>query len=199
MLYSPDSPSFFLAPHAGVTRDVLGNIFGTTYEGGRSGFGLVFKLEKNGKEIVLHSFIGAADGEYPEAGLVQDAAGTLYGTTYQGGTSNFGTAFKLTKAGKKIVLHNFAGGSEGAYPYAGLVSDGVGNLYGTTYQGGPLNRGTVFKIDTAGRLTVLHSFEGGTDGANPYAGLILDKAGNLYGTTEYGGASGQGTVFKIGP
>jgi uncharacterized repeat protein (TIGR03803 family) len=146
----------------------------------------------------LYNFTGGADGGYPYATLVRDAAGNLYGTTYIGGSSSYGTVFKVDTSGTETVLYSFTGGADGGYPFAGLVRDTAGNLYGTTYYGGSSNYGTVFKVATSGTETVLHTFAGGTtDGCYPYGGLLRDKAGNLYGTTEVCGASSQGTVFKV--
>ena len=187
-------------PYAGLVRDSAGNLYGTTYGGGASGFGTVFKLNTTGTETVLHSFTGLpADGENPFAGLVRGSAGNLYGTTLNGGTFGYGTIFKLDATDKETVLYSFTGFADGGFPYSGyLVRDGSGNLYGTTYQGGAYNRGTVFKLDKTNKETVLHSFAGGTaDGEFPYAGLVRDTSGNLYGTTYQGGASGWGTVFKV--
>jgi uncharacterized repeat protein (TIGR03803 family) len=162
--------------------------------------------------VVLHSFTGGADGGLPEADLIQDSDGNLYGTTEVGGAANFGVVFKLDTTGKETVLHSFMGGTDGAHPRAGLVLDSAGNLYGTTYEGGagPCNQqhpntrgatpptcGIVFKLDASGTESVLHSFTGEPDGANPSAGLVLDATGILYGTTSYGGTLGFGTVFKL--
>jgi uncharacterized repeat protein (TIGR03803 family) len=118
-----------------------------------------------------------------------------------------GTAFKLDTTGKETVLHSFTGGADGGQPFAGLVRDAAGNLYGTTAGGGAFRNGTVFKLDTTGKETVLHSFTGGAGGSTPYRGLVRDAAGNLYGTTAFGGDSscfdpygnGCGTVFKLAP
>ena len=107
---------------------------------------------------LLHTFTGGADGATPDAGLVVDAAGTLYGTTVAGGASNLGTVFKVDKTGKETVLYSFLGGADGATPYAGLILDGAGNLYGTTEVGGASNSGTVFKLDNTGTETILYSF-----------------------------------------
>jgi uncharacterized repeat protein (TIGR03803 family) len=192
-------------PYAGLVRDAAGNLYGTTWYGGTggckddygSGCGTVFKVDKTGKETVLYSFTKTR-GTYPYAGLVVDAAGNLYGTTVKGGASGHGTVFMLDKTGKETVLHSFSGVPDGAYPYAGLVRDAAGNLYGTTVNGGAHDYGTVFMLDKTGKETVLHSFTGtGGRGGNPYAGLIRDAAGNLYGTTSGGGHNGRGTVFKL--
>jgi uncharacterized repeat protein (TIGR03803 family) len=202
-------------PRAPLVRDAKGNLYGTASTGGIGsscvgdmGCGLVFEVDPSGKETVLYKFTGAADGGQPEAGLLRDATGNLYGTTAGGGTGNAGTVFKLDKAGKETVLHRFKrGGSDGIVPFAGLVRDSAGNLYGTTAYGGSgtacqLGCGIVFKLDKTRHETVLHTFTGGTDGALPEADLIQDAAGNLYGTTYDGGGNGCGgagcgTVFKI--
>ena len=148
---------------------------------------------------VLYSFTGQADGANPYGGVIRDTAGNLYGTTRSGGSSNYGTVFKIETTGAEVVLHSFTGPrGDGAYPYAGLVRDKAGNLYGTTYLGGSSDRGTVFKLDTNGKETVLHSFRGGAkDGANPYGSLIWDGAQTFYGTTYFGGTFGYGTLFKV--
>lgn len=185
---------------AGGVILVNGNLYGTTKAGGDvdceggGGCGVAFGLTKAGAETVLHSFTPREGGD-PFAGLIRDNSGNYYGTTYR----REGTAFKLTKTGKEIVLHRFTGGRDGGDPLASLVRDQVGNLYGTTVEGGSSNNGTVFKIDMRGRETVLHNFTGGVDGANPYAGLLRDAAGNLYGTAGVGGAYLYGVVFKIRP
>ncbi len=157
-------------------------------------------------ETVLYSFGNqSGDGSYPYAGLIMDKKGNLYGTTLAGGTNNIGTVFKVVPPGKKggawaeTVLYSFGSQSgDGSYPYAGLIMDKEGNLYGTTYYGGTNGQGTVFKVTSSGEESVLYSFGSQSgDGYYPYAGLIMDKKGNLYGTTYYGGANGVGTVFKV--
>ena len=202
VLYSfrgkPDGNS----PIAGVIRDAAGNLYGSTPQGGAFSAGMVFKLDMTGKETVLYTFTGGADGSYPDAAVIRDAAGNLYGTTQFGGTYNFGTVFKLDSIGKETVLYRFRNGTKGLYPVGGVIQDKAGNLYGATEVGGAFSSGTVFKLDTTGQKTVLHSFTGGADGQNPVAGVIRDAAGNLYGTTQYGGGltcfgSGCGTVFKL--
>jgi len=164
------------------------------------GYGTVFKLDPSGEETVLHSFT-YSDGAFPDAGLIRDKAGNLYGTTSGGdlvcGLQGCGTVFKVDPSGHETVLHSFTNSPDGAGPYAGLVMDKAGNLYGTTLNGGACGYGTVFKLDPSGHETVLHSFTNSPDGAGPYANLVRDKAGNLYGTTEEGGASGYGTVFRL--
>jgi len=149
---------------------------------------------------LLHSFAGnEKDGAYPYAGLISDGTGNLYGTTQYGGSFNYGVVFKVNTSGKETVLHTFKGGvADGAYPFASLSRDATGNLYGTAAYGGSSGNGVVFKVSTSGQETVLYSFAGGTtDGCNPYGGVIRDAAGNLYGTTEFCGTSGYGTVFRV--
>ncbi|HTT81978.1 MAG TPA: choice-of-anchor tandem repeat GloVer-containing protein, partial [Rhizomicrobium sp.] len=131
----------------------------------------------------------------PWAGLVEDASGNLYGTTYNGG-SGYGNVFMLATDGTLTDLHDFAGGGDGGYPRGDLVFDASGNLYGTTY-GNNSNDGTVFEIAADGTYSVLYGFAGGSDGAHPAAGLLVDQAGDLYGTTYYGGNSNNGTVFEV--
>jgi uncharacterized repeat protein (TIGR03803 family) len=186
-------------PTAGVISDSDGNLYGTTSGGGAANAGVVFKLDTTGQETVLHSFTGGADGGYPQASVFRDAAGNLYGTTAGGGTGGAGVVFKLDTAGKETVLCSFSGGANGGTPEAGVIRDAAGNLYGATNTGGSANAGVVFQLDAVGQATVLHSFTGGADGADPYAGVIRDSAGNLYGTTAYGGTAGAGVVFKLDP
>jgi len=147
---------------------------------------------------LLYSFTGGADGEYPY-GVLLWADGTLYGTTYEGGRSNYGTVFAINAGGKEMVLHSFTGMPDGAYAYAGLIRDSQGNLYGTTDRGGTADGGTVFELDSTGDETVLYSFcseQYCDDGAGPDTDLIRDAQGNLYGTT-IGGGNCCGTVFRL--
>jgi uncharacterized repeat protein (TIGR03803 family) len=199
---------------AGLIRDSAGDLYGTTSGGGDSGSsGVVYKVSRTGKFSVLHSFSGA-DGSGPGMGhLILDSAGNLYGTTQAGGAFSSGVVFKLDPAGKETVLYGFKGGEDWGHPTMPLVRDAAGNLYGTTYYGGgyfacggEAGCGTVFKVDTAGKEIVLHRFSSGKDGANPLQGLVADSAGNLYGTTQWGGdpniqcgntTTGCGTVFKL--
>jgi uncharacterized repeat protein (TIGR03803 family) len=190
-------------PVATVTADSLGNLYGTTQSGGVDGAGVVFKLDPTGRESVLYTFTGGADGGAPQAPVILDAQGNLYGTTNAGGSScSCGVVFKLDPSGKETVLHAFLGGpSDGAFPaYSGVVTDALGNLYGTTVNGGAGagGPGTVYKINPGGAETLLYSFTGGTDGAYPEATPTLDSSGNLYGTANQGGdPASVGTLFKI--
>ncbi len=131
---------------------------------------------------MLYSFTGFADGGEPEAGVIQDSAGNLYGTTTSGGTAGKGAVFKLDTAGQETVLYSFTGLADGGEPLAGVIRDSAGNLYGTTY-GGEGTAGVVYKLDAAGQETVLYTFTGGINGGSPYAGVIRDSEGNIYGTT----------------
>jgi uncharacterized repeat protein (TIGR03803 family) len=193
--------------YAGVSFDKKGNLYGATYEGGAYGYGTVFELKHtNGgwTESVLYNFTGGSDGSLPEAGVILDARGNLYGTTYQGGAGGYGVVFELkqSKGGwTESVLYSFTGGSDGANPMADVVFGKAGNLYGSTYKGGTSGYGVVFELEhSKGGWTesVLYSFTGGSDGGQPaFGSLIFDKAGDLFGTTEVGGASGNGTVFEL--
>ena len=142
----------------------------------------MFKLAANGELTVLHTFSGGKDGAVPQAGLLLDAAGTLFGTTFGGGNSKHGTVFKITKDGTYTVVHRLTD-KEGENPNGGLVEDPAGNLYGTAQLGGAHSLGTVFQLSQDGTLKVLHAFKGLQDGASPFAGLFRDDAGHLYGTT----------------
>jgi uncharacterized repeat protein (TIGR03803 family) len=206
-------------PLTGLIFDGAGNLFGTTSLGGRrsaicpDGGGTVFELTPKAgggwTEKVLYSLDDNAKGLYPNAGVVIDGAGNLYGTTTAGGAHASGTVFELTpKTGggwTEKVLHSFGGGEDGYEPLAALILDAAGNLYGTTNAGGAHGVGTVFELTPkAGgegwTEKVLHSFLAyDKDGVQPQAGLIFDAADNLYGTTTLGGAHGEGTVFEIKP
>jgi len=193
-------------PQAGLVMDTNGNLYGTTLYNGAYGGGTVFKISSDGTATTFYNFCtatGCKNGRYPQAGLILDTNGNLYGTTYGGGAYGKGTVFELSPSGAETVLHSFCartGCSDGSHPRADLVMDTAGNLYGTTYYGGTNSVGTVFKLSPNGTETVLHSFAAnGSDGTHPYAGLVTDTMGNLYGTTYSGGANGYGTVFKVTP
>jgi uncharacterized repeat protein (TIGR03803 family) len=180
-----------------------GTLYGTTYNGGKYDSGTVFGISKRGVETVFYSFQNnGSDGMYPQAGLVS-SHGTFYGTTTNGGAFDWGTIFELNAAtGVEQVLHSFDyNGKDGQIPFAPLIVVGHA-LYGTTYQGGDHNAGTVFKVKKSGAESVVHPFDDdGTDGYQCQAGLI-DVGGLLYGTTQWGGSGpngGYGTVFSIDP
>ena len=201
-------------PEAGLLA-VKGVLYGTTFAGGSNDLGTVFGISTSGKERILYSFYGPArtDGGNPQSGMIA-VNGALYGTTYDGGLgcisscssqpcgsgsdSGCGTVFEVSTSGSESVVYRFENDSDAAYPSAGLV-DVKGTLYGTTQNGGAHGAGTVFSITPSGKETVLHSFAGGSrDGSDPWAGLVDDK-GTLFGTTQTGGAKGNGTVFSISP
>jgi uncharacterized repeat protein (TIGR03803 family) len=212
-------------PRAGLISDAAGNLYGTTEAGGHC-CGVAFELSPlsggGWKETVLHSF-GGADGDSPQAGLILDSSGNLYGTTELGGNldcanSGCGVVFKLSPSSagwKETVLHTFSGHADGSYPLSPLLLDSSGNLYGTTADGGDVHVcsgggcGVAFELSPLSgggwKETVLHTFTGGLDGANPITGLIRDSAGNLYGTTYAAGdlsrcnLHGCGTVFQLSP
>lgn len=200
-----------MVPFAPLTLDGFGNLYGTTVVGGSSGGGTIFMLKSDGTGFrLLHSFAGgASDGHYPYASLLLDESGNLYGTTITGGQTpvhsdtgyygiydGSGTVFRIRTDGTGFqLLHSFVGGANDAdTPQSALISDGSGNLLGTTYRGGPPNAGTVFSIST-------HTFTLSPSGYGrlPAAPLVLDGSGNLYGTTSYGGGPSNafGTVFTV--
>ena len=205
-------------PTHGLISDGAGNIYGTTENGGIAdcdnsepyeavetyvgGCGEVFELNNSGQAL-LYGFGLPPDGSDPRGGVVRDAAGNLYGTTFYGGLYGAGTIFKLDTTGHETVLYNFQGSSDGASPSGGLVEDSEGNLFGiANHAGGPCGCGTVFKLDPQGNYTVLHTFTG-ADGQFPEAPLLL-YGGKLYGTTSSGGtlsdgSRGTGTIFEITP
>jgi uncharacterized repeat protein (TIGR03803 family) len=192
-----------ITPIAPLVLDSSGYLYGTTQNSGAYSAGTVFKVRTNGTGfLVLHGFPSAfPEGYGPAAGLILDGAGTLYGTTQFGGTSNLGTIFKIGTDGNGFAtVYNFSGGlSDGSTPLSSLVLDSSGYLYGTTQLGGASGSGVVFKVATNGLgFAILHSFDGvPTDGSVPVAGLVLDSNGWLYGTTPQGGTNDFGTVFKI--
>jgi len=211
-----NSPDGRYPGYGDVVFDQVGNLYGTTTLGGNPNGGTVFQLTpSNGgwTKSVLYSFTGGLDGAQPYAGVIFNQAGNLYGTTYTGGEGNClqitcGVVYKLTPSNggwTESVLYSFTGGSDGGNPYAGVIFDQASNLYGTTWFGG-LNCsggscGLVYELTPSNggwTESVPHYFTG-SDGANPYAGVIFDQAGNLYGATPFGGAYEAGAVFKLTP
>ena len=192
-------------PVSGLVLDGAGYLYGTTPQGGTYDFGTVFKVQTGGTGFAnLYSFSGgSADGGLPSASLVLGNSSMLYGTTEQGGTWTSGTVFKIRTDGNGFATLANLGAtfSDAANPMASLALDGEGGLFGTSIGGGDFGLGAVFKVRTDGSAySIVHSFAGGTtDGTLPYAAVIIDRGGNLYGTTSSGGAfgSGLGTVFAV--
>ncbi len=202
----------------GLIQAVDGNFYGATGHGGASGngcdgygCGTIFKMTPSGTLTTLYSFCtqtGCPDGEFPNGELVQARDGNFYGTTPQGGANcpdngTCGTVFKITPSGNLTTLYSFCSLSrcaDGAYPTAPPVQAADGNFYGTTYGGGANLSGTVYKITPNGALTTLYSFcpaRGCADGLFPDAALVPAPDGNFYGTTDEGGTSNYGTVFRF--
>ena len=193
--------------------DSAGNLYGSTVQGGTHSSGTVFELSPSGSgwtHTVLYSFTGGADGGEPYKGVTLDTHGNIYGTAVTGGGGSCeggcGVIFKLTKSNgtwTQTVIHQFTGGSDGYGPGTGVTFDKLGNLYGMTPTGGtPYGVGVIFQMQPQSNGTwnfnVIHTFTGGSDGANASAGrLIFDQAGNLYGVTTVGGANGKGVVFEM--
>jgi uncharacterized repeat protein (TIGR03803 family) len=208
-------------PAYGLTIDEAGNLYSPADGGSPKGGGLLWKLSPTGKEKVLWDFggcFGCRKPSDPEGRLLRDASGNFYGVTALGGVKGKGSecefygcgvVYQLDGAGKLHVLHAFTGGADGSSPYGALLQDAAGNLYGAAITGGDLSCpqfpglgcGTVFKLSPDKTFTVLHTFTGGKDGANSYGGLVMDSAGNLYGSALHGGNTscddGCGTLFKI--
>ena len=204
-------------PYAGLTMDASGNVYGTTFgnSGGPYGNGSVFKLKHSGSGWLLnplYDFTGGNDGAWPWGRAVFARDGTLYGTTWTGGGPGIGTVFRLRPSPSapvsalapwtETVAYRFTGGSDGGAPQGDLTFDQSGNIYGVTNSGGDAGNGVVYELTPSGggwTQTVLYSFQGTEDGANPYGGVVLDKAGNLYGVVNYGGHSNAGAVYELSP
>jgi uncharacterized repeat protein (TIGR03803 family) len=206
-------------PFGGLVRDKHGNLYGVTDEGGgyygscgTRGCGTVFELipprTKVGewRKKVLYRFKGGSDGGNPDAAMIFDSLGNLYGTTSIGGVYGGGTVFRLEldSHGKwtEHVIHSFNEKTDGAGPFGSVIFDGQGNLYCTTYAGASSTRGSVVELIPHAhewQEKIIHVFKGGSDGGNPYSGLVMDASGALYGTTSDALTGGNGTVFKLTP
>jgi len=193
-------------PYGDLVQATDGSFYGTTSSGGSSGnYGTVYKITTGGSVTLLHVFTGGTgDGSAPQAGLVQGTDGYFYGTTTAGGTSSDGTIFRVGSSGGSTysLLHSFAGGaSDGSLPYGALVEGTDGLFYGVTNNGGASSGygyGTVYKVTTGGAVTLLHIFTStGQDGEYPQTALVLGSDGNFYGTTNEGGAYGDGSAFSV--
>jgi uncharacterized repeat protein (TIGR03803 family) len=198
-------------PQGGLVQGSDGYFYGTTDYGGTNycNCGTVFRISASGSYTNLYSFAGPpTDASVPHAGLVQGSDGNFYGTTAYGGTNTScwggagcGTVFRISPSGTKTDLYSFGSSpTDGYQPLAGLVQGSDSYFYGTTVNGGTVNSGTVFRISPSGTYTNLYSFgSSSTDGNTPYAGLVQGSDGNFYGTTQAGGTTRQGTVFRISP
>jgi uncharacterized repeat protein (TIGR03803 family) len=184
-------------PAGGLVQGSDGNLYGTAYTGGVNHDGVLFKMTTQGTLTVLHSLTNRTEGSHPLGQLMEGTNGNFYGTTYQGGASTEGAIFEMTPGGAVTPVYAFTGGTDGAYPKAGLVQGIDGNLYGTASLGGTSTCGTVYKITYGGMLTPLYSFTNGVDGATPECQLALGADGNFYGTTAAGGSKGYGVIFRI--
>jgi uncharacterized repeat protein (TIGR03803 family) len=183
--------------YSGLMQGRDGLLYGTASGGGTRFYGTVFRMTLSGGFSTLYAFTDGNFGATPYGPLVQPPNNFVYGTTFSGGTNGYGTVFRLTTSGVMTFLHSFIGGTDGAYPYAGLALGADGNLYGTTYQGGANSFGGIYKLTQAGTFNPFYSFTDGQDGAFPYAGLTLGSDSKLYGTTLTGGSNGYGTVFRL--
>jgi hypothetical protein len=201
-------------PVGNLTFDAAGNLYGTTQSGGLTeycsggGCGVVYQLTKSGgvwTENILHAFTDGSDGSAPSSGVIFDHSGNLYGTVPQSSdpAAAYGLVYELSPSGPGWTLnalYNFQAGEDGAYPYAGLIFDAAGNLYGATRNEGSGRGGTVFQLspsEGSWSLTTLYGFSQGSGYWGPYSTLVMDAAGNLYGTTYSDGAYGWGSVFKL--
>lgn len=189
-------------PMAPVIFDSAGNLYGTTYSGGPSNHGTIFKIDVHGTETLLHSFDGGSGGNLPAGGLtIDEATGDLYGVTQGGGTFGDGALYTLTANGTFTVLHSFDNTHDGEFPQWRMISDKQGNLYGVAPAGGTIGNGTLFKYSKDGEFTVLHDFD--SSASTPSGRLAQDKKGNLYGTDELGGTStacfghGCGSIYRL--
>jgi len=199
--------SFGVSPNDGVTPNALvqgsdTNFYGTAYEGGANDDGAVFRISPDGRETILYSFAGyPKDGANPRGGIVQGYDGDFYGTAQYGGVNSYGIVFRISPDGGETNLYSFAGfPNDGALPLGGLMQGSDSNFYGTTFNGGVSNVGTVFRISPGGSYTNLYWFGSSpNDGQYPQIGLVEGSDGNFYGTTESGGTDGNGTVFRISP
>jgi len=198
------SPSDGCVPNASIVFDASGNLYGTTLSGGNlaclgtiPGCGTVFKLDSHLRETVLHRFTPSGPDGFAPVFLTSDSKGNLYGAASGGGIYQYGVIFRMTTSGEESVLYSFTGGDDGGLPTAGLALDSQDTIYGTTTGGGKLLWGTVFKL-TGHTETVLHNFAGfPSDGAEPSGVIGPDRSGDLFGTTQNGGAQNAGIFFKI--
>jgi len=184
-------------PLAGLVSGSDGSLYGTTAAGGgTNNAGTIFRISTSGTLTTLYTFNGTNDGSIPNAALIQDAQGILYGTTLSGGLYSSGTFFTVTTNGGLTTLYSFTGGDDGGHPSGEVAQDAEGNFYGTT-ESGAYGYGTVFRITPGGVFATLYSFTGGDDGSTPFGGLRMGNDGKFYGTTRAGGAYSSGTAFRV--
>jgi uncharacterized repeat protein (TIGR03803 family) len=187
-----------------------GRLYGAATSGGNHGSGVAFELTQSGAAgwqfRTIYSFRGQPDGSFPYGALLFDPSGNIYGTTYYGGANGIGAVYKLSPRlvgeWNENVIYSFRNGSDGNSPISNLVFDTVGNLYGTTSEGG-LGSGTIFKLSPSGVAqwieSVVHAFQGAPDGGFAYNGMVVDRFGNFYGATVHGGKNDDGSVYKFTP
>lgn len=208
VLYSFTGGNDGYYPYSGVVFDQSGNLYGTAYSGGLYDYGTVFQLMPSGSawtENTLYAFQDESDGAHPVGGLIFDKSGNLYGTAVFGGSGGVGTVFALAPSNGNwafTVLYALSGPLNGHGSDASLTMDAASNLYGTTAADGEYQYGSVFKLTPSGgswTYTDLHNFTGQSDGGFPIGGVVLDASGDLYGTTEAGGAYNHGVVWEITP
>ncbi len=205
VLYSFTGGADGNSPITGLTLAPSGSLYGTTYKGGAAGFGTIFTIDPaTGAEATIYSFANTPDGANPGSTLALAPSGLLYGTTFGGGTFGYGTVFSFDPAtGTETVLHNFQTLNDGYLPGGNIVIDGTTTLYGTTELGGGVDsnqEGSLYSLNLAtGAETVLFSFNGESNGADPYGGLVIDGQGNLYGTTQLSGKTDFGTAYRFIP
>ena len=189
------------SPAAGLIADAEGNLYGTTYGGGKpgcgqpTGCGTIFKVTPDGQESMLHVFEGGRAG-HPNDRLLLDAQGNFYGTSYNGGVK-FGAVWKVSPDGTETVLYSFQHHADGVGVSPGLIADSEGNFYGATLYGGENAAGVVYRLSPEGRFATLYNFPDGDYGDYTAGRLIIDRQGNLIGTTRSGGDSDKGTIFEV--
>lgn len=201
-------------PYKGVSLDGAGNLYGTAVTGGsgscEGGCGVTYKLIKSGDtwtQSVIHAFTGGADGSGPGSRVAVDKRGNVYGMTPTGGANGLGTIYVLrprSSGGYAFrVVHTFTGGTDGSSGSAGRMVFRGGRIFGAATTGGANGTGTVFQLTPTQNgdwdFKTLYSFQAAPDGVFPYGALLFDRAGNIYGTTYYGGTNGLGAVYKLSP
>ncbi len=184
-------------PNAGVTLDSQGDLFGTTSLGGANNFGTVWEIAKGSGTLTVIASFNTADGAVPDGGVTLDADGNLYGTTTAGGTNSEGTVWEIAKGTNTIITLASFSGPLAVEPRGNVTLDAQGDIFGTTYRGGPAEEGTIWEVvKGSNTITTIASFNG-ANGGLPYGGVIIDAQGNLYGTTDTGGAHNEGTIWEV--